>query len=147
LVLQRPGDLNGPYRSAQFPKLDANDHNQYVAVPMTREFHADGENTSDYTIQSPAMPTSSSADSWQWSVRTSAATALLRVSAVNASGTPAAGIPRVSLRHFVRPRRWRLDRDPLGVERPAQSHPRRQTPGLSAPSATIGLRAQRILPE
>ncbi len=73
--------------SAQFPEVDANKHNQYVAVPMTRELYADGGNTADYVIQSPATPTTYSTDSWQWSAQTSAATALLHVSAANASGT------------------------------------------------------------
>ena len=82
-----PVNLNGPYLSAQFPEVDANDHNQHVAVPMTRELYADGGNTADYTIQSPAPPTTSSTDSWLWSAQTSAATALLRVSAVNSGGT------------------------------------------------------------
>ena len=56
-------------------------------MPITRELFADGGNTADYTIQSPATPTTYSTDSWQWSAQASAATALLRVSAVNASGT------------------------------------------------------------
>jgi hypothetical protein len=78
-----PVNLNGPYLSAQFPEVNALD--PPTVVPMTYELYADDGNTADYVVQSPTTPTSTSADSWQWSLDTSTSISTLRVSAVNTS--------------------------------------------------------------
>jgi hypothetical protein len=82
-----PVNLNGSYLSAQFPDVDAhsNSQNRYVEVPLTLALYADSGNTADYAIQSRSTPTTFSADSWQWSVKTTTASALLRFSATNTS--------------------------------------------------------------
>jgi hypothetical protein len=82
-----PVNLNGSYLNAQFPQVDVNSHDQFLAVPMTNVLYPDDGNTADFVIQSPATPTTTSADSWQWSSSTTSASSVLHLSAVNTSAS------------------------------------------------------------
>jgi hypothetical protein len=82
---QGPVSLNGSYLNAQFPQLDVNSHDRFLAVPMTNELYPNDGDTADFVIQSPATPTSTSADSWRWTASSASADSLLRLSAVNTS--------------------------------------------------------------
>jgi hypothetical protein len=82
-----PVNLNGSYLNAQFPQVDVNSHDQFLAVPMMNVLYPDDGNTADFVIQSPAAPKSTSADSWQWSASTTSGNSLLRLSAVNTSAS------------------------------------------------------------
>jgi hypothetical protein len=82
-----PVNLNGSFLNAQFPQLDVNSHNQFLAVRMTNVLYPDDGDTADFVIQSPATPTTTSADSWQWTASTTSANSLLRLSAVNTSAS------------------------------------------------------------
>jgi hypothetical protein len=78
-----PVNLNGSYLSAQFPTVTSSNS---AVLAVTRTLSPDAAETADFVIQSQVQPTSSTLDSWQWSVQVPPADSI-RLSAVNISGT------------------------------------------------------------
>jgi hypothetical protein len=114
------------YLSAPFPTVDAQ-----TEEPMTLVLYANGGSTADHASQSPATPTTFPPIHGSGLLRPHSKLAPPPVRGeYERLPTP---LPSLSLRHGTRPRWWRVDRDPLGVDRPAQSRWRRQASGLSAP--------------